>query len=169
MPAPVRARHGSAAAAEVGTSAKPALATAATIDPAKNSRGPGMTSGAPTAARPSAATANPSWTATVRSGRSSRPGCQSAVSSGATAALLNHGAIARSVPTPRIAMAAHRRGDSSGPVISAGAGAGIVTRSGLEPLEPLDRQDEDRRAADLDLDRIGHEELTRLHDRRHRV
>jgi hypothetical protein len=39
----------------------------------------------------------------------------------------------------------------------------------LQPLEALDGHDEDGRAADLDLERIGHEELARLHDRRHRV
>src|SRR6476659_7945335 len=38
-----------------------------------------------------------------------------------------------------------------------------------EPLEPLDREDEDGRAADLDLERVGHEELAGLHDRWHRV
>jgi diguanylate cyclase (GGDEF)-like protein len=38
-----------------------------------------------------------------------------------------------------------------------------------DPLEPFHGQDEDRRAADLDLERIGHEKLARLHDRRHRV
>ena len=39
----------------------------------------------------------------------------------------------------------------------------------LKPFEALDGQDEDRRPADLDLERIGHEELAWLHDRRHRV
>ena len=38
-----------------------------------------------------------------------------------------------------------------------------------ESFEALDRDDEDRRAADLDFERVGHEELARLHDRRHRV
>jgi len=38
-----------------------------------------------------------------------------------------------------------------------------------DPLETLDRQDEDGRPADLDLERVGHEELARLHDRWHRV
>ena len=42
-------------------------------------------------------------------------------------------------------------------------------RAASEPLEALDREDEDGRPADLDLERVGHEELARLHDRRHRV
>jgi hypothetical protein len=45
------------------------------------------------------------------------------------------------------------------------------TRSGrngltLDALEPLDRQNEDHGAAHLNLEREGHEELPRLHDRR---
>src|SRR4051812_11318285 len=40
---------------------------------------------------------------------------------------------------------------------------------GLETLEPLDRQHEHRRAADFDLERVRHEELAWLHDRRHRI
>src|SRR5688572_7422404 len=40
---------------------------------------------------------------------------------------------------------------------------------GSEPLETLDWLDEDGRAADLHLDGVGHVELARLHDRRHRV
>ena len=39
----------------------------------------------------------------------------------------------------------------------------------LETLEALDGKDEDRRAADLHLDRVRHVELARFHDRWHRV
>ena len=60
--------HGS-----VATSANPRLAPPATSAPAANRRGPGITSGAPIAARPSAPTANPSWVTTVSHGRSSGP------------------------------------------------------------------------------------------------
>src|SRR5512146_2098764 len=42
-------------------------------------------------------------------------------------------------------------------------------RCALDALEALDGQDEDRGTADLDLERVRHEELARLHDRRHRV
>ena len=65
---------------------------------------------------------------------------------------------------------------------SCGAGAERAAAGGLrgactavagsrpsEPLEPLDGEDEHRRPTDLDLERVGHEELAGLHDRRHRV
>src|SRR6185369_2268828 len=49
------------------------------------------------------------------------------------------------------------------------SGAAPSREDGSEPLEALDRDDEDGGPADLDLERVGHEELARLHDRRHRV
>ena len=58
---------------------------------------------------------------------------------------------------------------SGAPGSSASSQSVIPLRGGSEPLEALDGEDEDRRAADLDLERVGHEELARLHDRRHRV
>ena len=52
-------------------------------------------------------------------------------------------------------------------------GSGLMERrppaGALEPFESIDGQHEDRRAAQLDLDRVGHEELARLHDRRHGI
>ena len=57
-----------------------------------------MASAAPVAASVSAPAAKPNWTATVRSGRSSRVVCHSAARSGATADALNHGANASSRP-----------------------------------------------------------------------
>ena len=66
---------------------------AATAPPAISERA-GMTSAAPLAARTRAPAANPSWTAIVRNGRSSRPSCQSAWSRGPTADALNQGAKA---------------------------------------------------------------------------
>src|SRR3954454_8832639 len=38
-----------------------------------------------------------------------------------------------------------------------------------ESFETLDRKNEDGRAADFDLERVRHEELAGLHDRRHRI
>jgi len=47
------------------------------------------------------------------------------------------------------------------------AAAAVIVTS--EALEPFDREDEDRGPAHLDLERVRHEELARLHDRWHRV
>src|SRR5688572_13386936 len=126
--------------------------------PMAKSCGPGTTSGTPTEASPSAPSANPSWTTTVRNGSSSEPTVHSSRRIGATAAAANEGAIASNVPVEMIASWTQRRGDS-------------VTRAGarLEPLEALDRKDEDGRPADFDLERVRHEELARFHDRRHGV
>src|SRR5436190_9206875 len=43
------------------------------------------------------------------------------------------------------------------------------SRRRSESFETLDRKNEDGRAADFDLERVRHEELAGLHDRRHRV
>src|SRR6188472_450536 len=93
--APVRNRNGIAEPGSVASNPNPRLAIAAMIAPAANSRGAGMTSGAPITARPIAPTANPSWTITVRNGRSSSPTVHSSRRIGATAAAANDGDMAR--------------------------------------------------------------------------
>ena len=114
MPRPVRARNGRALAASPGTSAKSRLAPAAQAAPAQNTSGPGSTSVAPVAASTRAPTANPIWTATARNVSSSPLVCQSAASSGATAAALNQGENASSMPVPMTASARQRPGGSAG-------------------------------------------------------
>ena len=97
---PVTNRNGTAEAGSFATSPNPRLAAAATSAPAANSFGPEMTSGAPITARPSAPTANPSCTTTVRNGSSSVPTVHSSRRIGATAAAANDGDIARTIPNP---------------------------------------------------------------------
>src|SRR3954469_17207092 len=163
-PAPVNARHTSADVAPSARRANPRLATPATIAPATNNVRLGMTSAAPVRARTIAAAAKPTCTATVSSGRSSPLVFHSAASNGLTAEALNHGPNARRTPAPTMPSSRQRpSGSRSRPLVSPPRPA-ATPAAGLEPLEAVHRQHEDRRAADLDLERIGHEELTRLHD-----
>jgi hypothetical protein len=73
-----------------------------------NNRGPETTSTTPVAASANAAAANPSWTATVSSGRSRPEVRHSAARSGPTAGALNQGANARRVPPAMTASARQR-------------------------------------------------------------
>src|SRR4051812_22991166 len=150
-----------------------------------------MTSAVPVSARRSAAAANPSWTATVRIGRSRDVVCHSTARSGPTADALNHGAKASNTPAARIASCrplpagsdagtpgasparrAPGAATKSTPAVIETVAAGRDISGGSaasDALVALDGQHEDGCPADLDLERVGHEELAGLHDRRHRV
>ena len=189
MPTPVMNRNGRAEIGSVASQANPRFAAAVTTAPQKKSRSPRITSAAPVVARIRAPTANPIWTATVSIATSRPWNCQWSFSSGVTADELNQGASASRIPIDRTMRARQRPAGSTNeldvPAVSTsgevdvtalrtvsngdrGPGA-TLSPSSLQPLEPLHGQHEDRRAANLDFERIGHEELARLHDRGHRV